>query len=307
MESDTTKSVEPAASLKLLTFNVGLFEFALAGFPIIKPADFIDLRRAQLPAAILSIDADIVAAQEFYATPEEWTAFFNALKDKYPHWVRAPRPTLRVESGLMILSKRPILKSGYKPAAMRGPIDERSFIEKGILWASIDLGGGSSVGLVNIHLTAGGFTRKQDDPKVNEMRKRQIAEAKEVGEENMPEGALIVGDFNAGPEIAKANYDQLIEQGYVDAYVKACVDKPDCLNITWDAENFLNQKGTHPDSISQRIDHIYLPPALQSMLIPTLGRIVLSETNIAAGERKVSVSDHYGTLVEFRVLPPGQR
>ena len=50
MDSDTTKSVEPAASLKLLTFNVGLFEFALAGFPIIKPADFIDLRRAQLPA-----------------------------------------------------------------------------------------------------------------------------------------------------------------------------------------------------------------------------------------------------------------
>ena len=301
MESDATVPAPPAESLKLLTFNVGLFEFRFAGFPIIKPADFIDLRLAQLPAAILSIDADIVAVQEFYVSPDQWATFLKGLGGRYPYRERAPAPTVRVASGLMFLSKRPILKSGYRPAAERGPFDERSFVEKGILWASVDLGNGTSVGLVNIHLTAGGFFRDQDAPVVNEMRRRQIDEAVKVGEKEMPEGAMIVGDFNAGPEIAQANYRQLLDLGYVDAYAAVCSVQPDCPTITWDAKNFLNQKGTHPHSISQRIDHIYLPPALQGTLIPTAARIVLAETNVTAGARQVSVSDHYGTLVEFRV------
>ncbi len=291
-------SLSNKMSIKVLTFNAGLFELYVFGIPFIKPADFLEQRLESMPIEILKVNADVIGLQEVY-TKRHQDYLVENLKGTYPYHYYQRNRAVKANNGLMYFSKYPIIYKGYYPLKNRGPLDERVVVQKGILTCIIDFGEVGKVQFINIHPTAGGFLYQQDSPEIIKIRSSQITQAFEFSEKNTSLPSIILGDFNAGPEIAVENYQLLIEKGFADAYHAFCQAKNLDALITWDSENLLNQRGTHPDAISQRIDHIYISPSLQKNFSIYDAKRVFDETIVKTNGDLVTISDHYGVVVQL--------
>ena len=222
------------------------------------------------------------------------------LVENYPYHAVKNAQTRFLGNGLLFFSKYPIISTHFYSLKNKGTLDEAIFAEKEILICEVNLGEETYI-FVNLHLTSGGFFQKQDAEKVLKIRNKQINEALECIQKMNYDSkkVFIMGDFNAGREVANENYAHIKTHNYIDAYEKYCLEHNQNEGVTWDSTIFLNKKGTHHQSLSQRIDHLFLNEnAAQSHQI-AFADIVFTQPQFCIQEDEIHLSDHYGLLVEI--------
>lgn len=296
----TSLNVMPE-SIKVISFNAGLIDVNLLGFSIVKPADHLEQRARMMASSLEAQDADVIAIQELYDR-KHVDNLVDEMKGSFPFHYRKSTSSARIDNGLFLLSKFPI--RGRRMSTLRsGPWDETVFCSKSIMSVQIAIDPSNDLNIINIHATSGGLLNAQDAEKITQIRQEQITQAKEIADTYDGDLSIILGDFNAGPEIAPRNYEFLKGYGYVDAYLDYCKAQKLEPEITWDAENILNVNGTHSDSISQRIDHIFLSPGFAAKTEIIDSKIIFKEAIVKIEQgNMVTISDHYGTMAELKFV-----
>lgn len=279
--------------LKILSLNLGLFNFQICGISLFKPTKHISKRLKYIPKEIIKTSSDIVALQEIYNKKHQ-EYVINKLKSKYPYHFLKKEAGFKFDSGLMILSKYPITNGAYHPFN-ENSFDEKIFINKGFLSCDISIKYFGKIHFINTHLTAGGAFNEQDSKKIIKIRNAQITQIHEtLLKNNSP--TVILGDFNTDPQIATSNYQNLINNGFVNSYSKSGLD-----NYTWDNKIYLNKIGTHSNSISQRVDHIFLQNTLLKKVNILSSEIIFNEPVFELNGNKIHLSDHFGIQTELMV------
>ena len=294
--------------LVILTFNAGLLSINMFGYPLIVPTDYIEERLQYIPAALIAMNADVIALQEVYTKPHQ-DYLIAHLSEIYPHYVSKRNRSIGLPNGLMFFSKYPIVEWEYYQFDDAGPFDEKLIANKGTLTITVSLDDLGNLTLYNVHPTSGGMLNGQDDPDIETKRQNQIDEVLQLTKRTNKGMSVVLGDFNAGPQISNRNYESLFAHGFVDVYKRVCESRGECEKITWDAQNPLNISGTHSTSPSQRIDHIYVQESVLDSLEISDARIIFEEAIVplptetveeGAEIPKVPLSDHYGLIVELQ-------
>lgn len=286
-------------TLKLLTYNAGLFRIKLFGRQLIEPAPYVEERFAQLAPALLASDADIIALQEVY-DPAHQARLANNLRAAYPYqaaWTESRWRRLR--SGLMLFSKYPITGAvGHRFHKL--PWDEGLFVEKGMLVATVDAGALGRICLANCHHTSGGALWNPEGWYTDRARRHQYRQLFETIDRSEHGQRIALGDFNCGPEATDGNYQELLARGYADAWAACHGNRSE---PTWDPANPLNAAGPHRKTSAQRLDHILLNNGLLRSVKVTGARIALNEPRVVTpGGGLVTLSDHYGLAVDLEAV-----
>ena len=284
-------------SVSVLTLNAGLLDIKILGRHILEPAPFVEERISFLPKILARVNADIIALQEVY----EWkhrTFLIEKLSKTYPyHFYSQRKHGFKLGNGLLFFSKYPIAQK--KVFAFNSSIlEEQLSIHKGVLIIKVNIDGLGSVFFYNFHTTAGGL-RNPQNKSVKKVREEQVRQLIRTADESAGLGyRIILGDLNAGPEVAKENYSIFSQLHYIDAvtlkYGFSFTKK------TWDPKNRLNIKGPHKDCPPQRCDHVFIRDRdLKAIKVDRVD-IVLDKPMIKlASHEKVTVSDHAGVLVKI--------
>jgi len=285
------------ARLSLLTYNTGLLR---APVRRLDPIPHVDARLAVIPAEILRLEADVVALQEVFQ-PRDRSAILARVRTRYPHVGHVPAARARFDAGLLTLSRHPL--RARVELFRDGPWSERFLSNKGALVTEIDLPDGASVTVINQHATAGGFFALPESPRAEAMRRGQMDQLIAIAR-GARGTVLLVGDFNAGPGAAEANYRQLEASGFTDLFAHLHGDDTAC---TWDPNNALNASGFHRTCPPQRIDHVFVraEDVRLGRVTPRRVRIVLDRPLVrTATGVTVTPSDHYGLHAEVEIARP---
>lgn len=288
------------AQLRILTYNTGLYRVRVGGVTLIEPIRHAQARVAALADAIRSIDADVVALQEVF-DDRHLFPLMEALRGTYPYIATgrdAHTPTfLRDHSGLCILSRCPL--NDIRHEQLRdAALEERLFIVKGLLTASIDSPLGP-VSIINTHLTSGGIFRDPEGQWMVPIREQQVEHLAEICGILPHPVRLLVGDLNTGPEFAGSNYNRLLERGLLDTWHLDPNPTHRAKQVTWELTNPLNSRELHKTSTPQRIDHAFLHPDSLKTVRVIRSVPVLHEATVPTPEGMMTVSDHYGLLLEL--------
>jgi endonuclease/exonuclease/phosphatase family metal-dependent hydrolase len=199
----------------------------------------------------------------------------------------------RLDNELLVISKFP-LAPGRLVRFRHATMEERLFTSKGFYETDVTLPEAGSIHLINFHMTAGGIHHHPESLRMEQIRALQIRQLLELLEGTQP--ALLAGDLNAGLETSRSNYDQIINRGFIDAFL-------DCegQGVTWDPGNPLVADHGESHLPAQRIDHVFMNTSANQLLVPVQGQIVMQDACVSLkGDVQVPVSDHYGVLVCFR-------
>lgn len=279
---------------RILTLNTGLAGFRLLGRQLYEAVPFVERRAAALAGALRPLAADVVCLQEIMH-PAHKRALAAALADLYPHATVARDRAGALGSGLMVLSRVSLGPARVVPFRAGPPI-EKIFSQRALLDCTLTLPDLGRCRIVNVHLTAGGVRADGMSARVEAFRRRQIDQLLAHAAAG-PDPTLIVGDLNSGPEASAANFRQLLEGGFSDAFAEAGGTGG---GITWDPGNPLNVGYVSLTPPPQRIDHVLLRADDPSPLRVAEAAVVLREPMVAlAGRAPVSVSDHYGLMVRI--------
>ena len=290
----TPHSATPVA-LRILTFNLGLLGFRVPGVCFVPMADHVQRRLEVAPHQLIGTDADIVALQEVYDHRHR-RYLASAVKDAYPYTYGVGDRWSMFSNGLMVLSRHPIVSGLYAPAPGFRLL-ERAISRKGYLCIEIMLPGIGRMRLINVHLTVSGMFFPSVERVDDERRRDEISHLVDLADANGSEPAVLVGDFNCSPDVHADHYHHITEAGYVDSFV-AGGETGD--GFTWDVNNALNRNGPYKNSPSQRIDHIFIPKALLASLSPVNGTVMFDRPTVSIdGADRVTLSDHYGMMVNF--------
>ncbi|MBV9824567.1 MAG: endonuclease/exonuclease/phosphatase family protein [Alphaproteobacteria bacterium] len=248
-------------------------------FGMVPEAAHVEARLHAAPAALIALNADIVALQEvFEARHRDFLA--AAMRPVYPEHASGGH-------GLMLLSRHPIVE-----ARVIGRADG------GFLATAIEAPKIGRVSLVNVHLRP-----ELPIPLIGRAvsaARRRAAVGDLMRAAGASGAAVLAGDFNAGPESAPANYRRLLAAGYVDAL--AATHDPARLRAaaTWDPANPLNAATPYRRAPRQRIDHVLVSAGAVRDLMPRAARIVLTAPVVPVlGVGMVTLSDHFGVLVQL--------
>lgn len=277
--------------LRILTLNTGLLSI-LGGR--VQFAPYVEERLAELPRQLKKLDVDILALQEVYRQPHrEW--IISGLRDVLPYslYVRKKRHW-GLENGLMLLSKTPV--SGSLHLFQAAPMDERFLDSKGFLVANLEMGG-RNLTVINLHTTAGGLRSHPESLKANRLRANQIQQVIDYAR-NVAGTLVVTGDLNAGLGVSEENFQQFLDADYASIHDLLHPGSDEC---TWDPQNQLNRASPHKKCPPQRIDHVLIHNAdLQSGQLRPLSSVICccDEVVPVLSGNKVTVSDHFGLLVE---------
>ncbi len=218
---------------------------------------------------------DVIAFQELFDIAWRDTV---AERAAYPCHAD-PAPT---SSGLVLLSRLPILESELYTLSARSPFED---YRRYFLWAEIALGE-RPLHFFNAHLSW--------HPQDQATREAQVRELWQRMSEKADSDKLLVGDMNA---TADSNEIRLLltESNLVDTFA---AKNPGDSGITWDTENrFTSQQKPH--TLDRRIDYIF---ASGEDLVKSLSscRVVFNRSDTHG----IFASDHYGVLAEF--FPPAR-
>jgi endonuclease/exonuclease/phosphatase family metal-dependent hydrolase len=280
--------------LKILTYNAGLLKIGLFGRTLVEPAPFVNERFARLAPALLSSGADIIALQEVYDRSHQ-TQLINDLFGIYPyHAVSPTRRWRHFGAALMIFSKYPMVDVQYL-LFDHVPFDERLFVDKGIIIATINTDVFGPIRLANTHNTSGGALHDPEGVFTSRVRDNQYRQIFAALDHDPSMKRFAVGDFNASPEVMPKNYQELLSHGYTDAWASCHSVTNDS---TWDPKNELNAHGPHRLTSAQRMDHIFSKNGSGSAIWAIDARIVLNDRCVSVpGGGRVTISDHYGLIV----------
>lgn len=289
-----------AASLSFLTLNCGLLRIGALGRTLLQPAPFIAERLAALPAALRSVDADIVALQEIYKVAHK-REVMAALADRWPHAAfPRGRPLHKLDSGLLVLSRFPIAEAAFHPFKV-GPRDEKAFVHRGVFATTHDIPGLAQIRLLSFHTTAGGTRHDPESAEADALRAVQIDAILDRAEDGMKDAAtFLIGDLNAGPPVSMGNYRQVIARGYADLFAEGVGEAAAATAVTWDSQQPLNRRGPHAHQRPQRIDHVFVKRAWLDTWRVADARLVLNEPIVPLPDGgRVTVADHYGVYVRL--------
>lgn len=286
--------------VRLLTLNTGLFRLRIGPWSFLDPIPHPATRIHYLADAVRSVEPDVIAFQEIYAD-RDLDRLRSELGGDYPHYVSARDytsfPRIRAHSGLSIFSKFPLSQHVHIPHDDVA-IDERPFVGRGFLLADVESPLGM-IALSNVHLTSGGIFRNPRAPRMSYVRNQQIDQAISRLLERPHVLRILTGDLNAGPDVSKENYARVLEHGFVDAWDLHPTPNERIKQVTWEIANPLNHREFHKTDAPQRIDHLFLHPAgLESVRIKR-AEIVLHEPRVPTKHGLVTVSDHYGLVVDL--------
>ena len=286
-------------SIRLFTFNAGLLDFRVLGMTVYRPTDYVEERAAALPGALLSVNADIIALQEVY-DQRHIGALVEALSARFPFYIYERTAAFGLDNGLLVFSRLPIQKAQMLVMGT-GPLDEAAFASKSVMIAQLGIGNGETLAITNVHLTSGGLVNAQDSDEVIQIRSDQLDAAIELSQSLGANHSVVLGDFNAGPKVATSNYQHLTGLGYRDVYLAFCIDSELTPKVTWDVMNILNEAGAHTDSISQRIDHVFVAAESPKTIDVIAADVLLEMPSVEIdGRITVPLSDHSGVFVELK-------
>jgi endonuclease/exonuclease/phosphatase family metal-dependent hydrolase len=249
--------------------------------PILKDGSrFKDIARI-LPR----LGADVVAFQETFTKKAKVLAEIP----EYPHvaWGN-PKKGLRFSSGLLIVSKYPILESNRSLYTVCKGFD--CWARKGALHARIQFPDIGEVNVYNTHLNAEG-----DD----ELRLEQIVQFVDfIKRTSGGKPVIVLGDFNYE---AKSRPDRAFRYwlDLVDSHAEFAEQHPDLLPLDRDGFSYDYRRNRHIYSTTQRpvrIDFAYFQDERQ--------RRVSVETSRLVFDAPVSgryLSDHFGVLTDLNL------
>lgn len=278
--------------LSFLSYNAGLLRIA----SMYEPVPHVGARLAALPSVILGVEADVVALQEVYE-PSQRAVITDGLAHAYPHRAYIPGGRVRFDSGLLTLTRHP--HRSRLERFMRGALNERLFASKSVLVSELDVEGVGVVTVLNLHATSGGIFTPPDHPTILVERDHQIRQLLALAD-NARGIPVILGDFNAGPGVADANYRSILAAGFVDVFATL---SPESAEPTWDPQNALNAGGLHSALPPQRIDHVFVRRSDldAGVVTPADARVVFTETCVRLPRgAAVTPSDHYGIFARMR-------
>ncbi|MFZ2804136.1 MAG: endonuclease/exonuclease/phosphatase family protein [Patescibacteria group bacterium] len=282
--------------LTVLTFNAGLLRVRVLGATLNAPVPFVAERLQALPAALASVNADLVALQEIYEEPHRlWLA--QELRHKFPYaaWVQ-DHGIAQVSNGLMTLSRYPLEAPAFELFA-NAPFGERHLARKGFLSCVVRTLAFGPVRFFNTHTASGGILGYTVNPLHERLRGKQVAQLNRAAKLRQDEAVLVAGDFNAGPESSPGNYREILADGFLDAYAEAKVRRGPL--VTWDPQNPLTIDGPHRNAPAQRVDHVFIPLSSSRLFHVENAHIVLDRPTIETDGGPVTPSDHYGLLVHL--------
>lgn len=280
------------AEIRMATFNLGLLRLKCCCRTVKESPPFVEQRFPHICDALANCTAQIVAIQEIYEK-DQVAALLAAVKHKYPHHARYDNQKFwQFHCGLLFLSEFPIefstIKKHTEAAAMEKRFGCKSCL---VVHVYTDVG---KLCLVNMHTTAGGG-EDTESAGVDRVRESELEEAMELCEAGIQKGckAMIVGDFNCGPEASAPNYKFMEEKGYIDL-VKPFADQ---VGATWTPESVLNNLPIFADCPPQRIDHFFAHK--DAGLIAKSAKKIFTEpvVRLSADGDMVPLSDHYGVEI----------
>ncbi len=281
--------------ISILTFNAGLLDVRVLGLPVHRPLPNVDERLNTLIAGLREIAADIVCLQEVYHRRHQ-RRLARQLHDLYPHCAGLRRHSVRLGCDLMILSRYPVLAS-RQIRFLRAMPEESLFTNRGLQEVSIGWPDFGRLRLVHLHTSAGGLFRHPESAPAEAIRMQQLDQALALAAGTPHDPVLLVGDFNAGPEASRFQYQRILGARYSDAFLVGGGQ-----GISWDPSNPLVARGKEWHLPPQRIDHLFLNNRAAELLRPVDARIVFDEPRVRlAGGVRLPLSDHYGVLVRLRV------
>lgn len=279
----------------LLTINAAIQDVRLFSRSVYRPIRHTVERLRGLAGQIRNLDPDIICIQEMFHHDLQYR-FHTLLRDRYPYMAGLGRAGFksRLDNELLVVSKFP-LASGSLSRFRHAALEERLFTSKGFHRTEVSLPGAGTIRLINFHMTAGGIRRHPESLRMEYIRALQIRQLLDSLDGTMP--TLLVGDLNAGMETSRANYEEIISRGFIDAFL-GCGGK----GVTWDPDNPLVANHGEHHLPAQRIDHVFLDSFATDLLVAEKGRIVMNDACVSLpGGEKIPVSDHYGVLVHFRI------
>jgi endonuclease/exonuclease/phosphatase family metal-dependent hydrolase len=280
--------------LRILTLNTALQNIRLLGRNIYEPVPWTYERLNALPEAVRACNPDIICLQECFH-PIMQRHLQRALAEDYPYvtGISRGRPRLRLAADLLTLSRLP-LSGGCWHRFRDVTLEERLFARLGFLSCTLRLPSGKTMDIINVHASAGGMNGHPEDPVMEQLRSRQIAQLLAAVDPTRP--VLIVGDLNAGPHTSIDNYRQMTAAGWTDAFTTG-----GGAGITWDPDNPLVVMGEESYLPPQRIDHVFCNPVAIARLQVTGAEVILHERRLSIKGHHVPVSDHYGLLTTFAI------
>lgn len=284
----------------ILTFNTFLLDVRLFGRVRVYPAaPFIAERLAALPDAIAEIGADVVCLQEVFRRPHRaFLAERLARTDPaYPHVAGIRRPGLRLDTGLMVLSRHPIER--VRPVEFRAQLlEEHLVVCKGGLDCVVTLPDLGACRVIAVHLAAGGILGHPEGRRGETCRARQIEELAAVADHGHHGPTLIAGDFNAGPQASPGNFHRMLDAGYADVFAETTDGAAAQTAVTWDPANPLLTAEADRTLPAQRIDHV-LMGTTHGLRAVSAGVVLDGALVRLADGRSVPLSDHAGVLARI--------
>ena len=282
-------------ALRLLTINLGLLGIELKSAWRMPVDSYLKERLAAAPLLLSAQEADVIAIQEVY-TPADRKLLAAAMANRYPFYAGSPKSRSLVGNGLMLLSRFPLLRSVFKPTE-GAPLWTLPFWQQGLLLVDLDLPSIGPTRLINVHIASSVPFGHADSTASKASRYRETVQLLSAAGGREP-AAILVGDFNSGPEIHPDDYNRIIGAGYLDAFAASNPPARARGDFTWDSANPLNASGRFRGAPSQRIDHVFVPNIQSPSLMPTSARIVLQDRTIrTVSGQLIPLSDHYGMLV----------
>lgn len=189
--------------------------------------------------------------------------------------------------GLLVASRHPLTATRFTPFHAQ-QWWQRALVRQGVLSTSVRVAD-QQMCIAVVHTTAGG-RRGPEAASVEQLRHRQLAEL-DACVRQQPYPTLVCGDLNCGPEASPENFRALLDWDFVDA---APLGGP-----TWDPQNALNRAGPYSDSPAQRVDHVLLDRRAAAKSRVSRARLVHTEPVVPTAAGRVTLSDHYGVLVDL--------
>jgi endonuclease/exonuclease/phosphatase family metal-dependent hydrolase len=303
--------------VKILTLNVGLLDYKVCGGIVFSNPPYSNQRLPYIPDAILAYEPDIVCLQEcYYSAHVEFIV--SKLKHMLPYHARKnthKRGILNMHNGMLILSRYPITNVEIISHRCVACVEDW-FGDKSTLIATIDVPNYGFLKVINIHPTAGGTDPESAQADANRQRTLQdiVDFYLHTIQGNEGFGAIIVGDFNCGPDVSPKNFEFIMKYGFRDTFQEAIFNGvvPNEQHHTWDSKNLLNADGVHAHQDPQRIDHVLLPTKdsrfgriLSGEIIFTEKKVIVPHYNKETKQRESlsSISDHYGLIIDVEIVP----
>lgn len=301
-----------------MTLNVGLLDYNLCcGITAFSNPPFSKERLPYLPDDIASLNPDILAIQEcYYEVHVDYIC--DRLKDILPYSARKlgkKMSCLNLSNGMLILSKFPISNVDLICHNTVACVEDW-FGDKCTLIATVEIPGLGKMTIVNVHPTAGG--RDPESEKADDNRECTLQQIMDYYQHLMQSrqdsseyhGAVILGDYNCGPDVSPRNFEYMISRGFRDTFQEAVAANVVAgeLRHTWDPRLVLSSSGPHAHQQPQRIDHIMIPSS-----DPVFGKVSHAEVVlfkekvpivVKGKPRLCSVSDHYGLVTDIEIIPP---